>query len=139
MNTLNLTTNTSPAYSVAIVGSVTYNTKFYPMPINCPVVEDLSGNEECYWEGQTVIIGNIELKGVDRSHGDDLMDWLRTKCLYKVNTFIITGINLIDFGEGYGVSINNARLLSIDSLKEMVIPVPPHSCIVNIPYRFIKS
>ena len=125
------------------IGSVTINQNpvypldWYPERYNQASLDMADAALKTYDGGPTVIHGKIILKGVLKSEGDALRDYLTDTAIFQKSTFTITpkaGGNT-DLGAGTATALQNCNYEGGNDLSGVFTLVPPGRYDIEFPYR----
>ena len=78
------------------------------------------------------------MKFVDYTNGEELRTWIRTKAVYKLNSFQIVVPAEVDIGNGKGVNITVAWY-NDNTDKGVFELVAPGQYNIKFPFMFIRS
>lgn len=127
--------------SVTVHGTLVYGTKFNDTRYNQSSQRLATGEYRVYDTGVNVVTGEMLLKNVSYTNGEEFRAWLREKAVYQLNPFSIvldTSCDQVDLGNGKGVDILNAQLTKKDD-KDILKYVVPGLYTMKIPYTYVRS
>ena len=126
--------------NISVTGIVTYNTVYGDKPLNQSVVRSLDGLSHSFGNSVYIVTAQIEIKGINYTEGENLIEWLRTDLDYGMNYL---GIDLngndVNIGKGLQVDIDysdSCRLSNDDGMSVTKLEAPRvHNITLKYEYR----
>jgi len=125
--------------TAVIVGSIIYGTSFSDERYGQSSVISGDGIPVTYdVSPKNIVTGEIIMKFVEYTNGEELRTWIRTKAVYHLNSFQIVVPDEVDLGMGKGSDIAVAWYNN-NTDKGVFELVAPGQYNIKFPFMFIRS
>lgn len=135
---ISITFNTGSSSITLTTPTVVYGTDFFDNRYNQTSIRTCDGELITYGTGLSIVNGEIVMKGVDWTEGDNFRTWLHNEAVFSMNKFTITPPSQLDLGKGKGRSITSVNFVGEDD-KGVFKLVVPGVFNITFPYTFVRT